>query len=178
MFYTPGSRGDFLYSVLFGNVLETDWQNHTIQTASTISHRRIHIFGLILTPSYHPTTVEGADDILKYKTIRISVPTVEQQKQVAMLRCIKHKVVNPGMDAEIATCAWWENKYRLFDEFCYKIIEFKDLFDVNILNNLRQEIHQVGFTNTQKERVQYNIDLNLNLLDPSRCSSMDRTGSS
>jgi hypothetical protein len=150
---------------MFGNVIKHCWQNHTIQHPSDGGQvAKIHTFGPVFNRRF---SVDCPNDLLRFNTVRISVPTTEQQLQVAKLWSVKDKSATYQHDVELlAHCIMtWENQYKNYDHLCYKVVEFKDLFDVDILDNLYKNIHQVNFSHKLRRRIQYNIDLNLTLLN-------------
>lgn len=169
--FPVGGRGDFLMSILHGNVLADDWDQITITKPgvqeSVSEPLKIHNFGSNLHGKIGKFSI-GPNDIEKFYSIRISVTDQQDLFDTAYLSAVKRSN-NIPLTAEllkqrVSMTQSQEAEFCDYDHKFQHVIEFHRLFDIDFLQDLRREISKKSFTDYEVERINHNIELNQNLL--------------
>lgn len=161
--YYPGARGDFLASILIGDILKTDWTKNWI-IFTGVGHYWCKMHGQCVNnhDPHHFHDPEGKpftsfDD---YTVIRIAL---EPDDYELCLRLAKHKMSNFYSDINGV-----ENHEQYFssmnNQFSY-IVPFKDLFNIDKIEDLFFKFRNRKFTDDERHRVIYNIELQYNILN-------------
>lgn len=161
--YYPGARGDFLASILIGDILKTDWTKNWITYVGVSPYwckmhgQFVHNHGphYFFDPEGKPFT--SFDD---YTVIRISL---ESDDYEPCLLLAKYKMSN-FYSVNIGV----ENHEQYFssmnNQFSY-IVPFKDLFNIDKIEDLFFKFRNRKFTDDERRRVLYNIELQYNILN-------------
>ena len=170
-----GGRGDFLLSILYGNVLSQDWVKQTIDYAT--SDRlvdKIHYFGV---SAYLNTSIQE-DNLSEYLTIRISIDTMQDLLDVAYYNLTKRTLnfVCPTLHEGTISIPQWmklnavvsatETHINCFDGYKFDhVIPFAKLKDINYIKQLYTQFNQKELTLQELNRIEHNISLNQKILN-------------
>ena len=177
--FVPGARGDFLSSILYGDVLETTWQQHSIDDKiKPLAHHqhcdKIHDLG----PSmYGQVPVTTPAHLRRWYSWCIWVNTDQEAWDVAWLNFNKRR---NGADLSWHTVHsryWLVKKLQGIYQGCAfdRTINYSDLWSVEFLHQLYQELHNKNLTAQQLERIQHNIKINQELLTANPFSLYNRS---
>lgn len=159
--YWNGSRGDFLASILVGNILMDSFdQWHArvgLQGEQYLKmHRRIE-------KVWHaPGKGEFVDSLEPYKVIRIRLESVDEIKEAHKLAAVKMADRNYLVPWQAGLA--YEQEFARLDATFFKIIPYRDLWDLDRIKDLFQEFRGREMTLEEENRILKNIVLNLNLL--------------
>jgi hypothetical protein len=163
--YHPGARGDFLRSVLYGNRLQADQNHATVHdpgSNSCINVEKVHWYSDIKTP------VHTELDFKKFMSMKISVDTLQEQKEVAWLMLVKHSELfnfKINNDKYIGTTDLVKTWATTFKDVEFDLtIPFKNLFCIDYLSQLCIELSLDPLSDIEQARIQKNINLNLDIL--------------
>lgn len=188
--YANGARGDFLSSILVGNKLTESYRSLQILRGNDNAPMiKMHRFG----ESYN-CSIRTIDDLKKYCTVRVSIDNPKNAYLIACLAFYKHAIVEKkpnvlkvigskikyqlGYLEGLTTVAWQtEMQYRKLDDYIDHRIPFWDLFDVDKIDDFYYQINAERLTPEEKDRIQHNIDINLELIEQLRLTYMVDTQS-
>jgi hypothetical protein len=190
--YSNGARGDFLNSILIGDKLTRSYESLQILNGgndSRVPLKKMHRFG----DSYQ-CSIQNIDDLKNYCTVRITVDNIKDAYLIACMEFYKHAVVEKqprvvelfalDFDYQIrklqdkAQLVWEiELQYREIDQYIDHRIPFWDLFDVSMIDNFYYQVNTERLSAEEKDRIQYNIDINLVLIEQLRITYMVDTQS-
>jgi hypothetical protein len=161
--FVPGARGDFLANILHGDVLSTTWDQCAIDDRVQNTYcDKIHNFG----KSEYSEAYATPATLSQWYSWCIWVNTDQEAWDVAWLNFNKHR---NGADLSWQTVhsRYWlvkqlQGKYQgcVFD----RMINYSDLWSVEFVHQLYQELHNKELTAQQLERIQHNIKINQELL--------------
>ena len=159
--YPNGARGDFLASLLIGDILTSSFQNAWILSPGTHPywHHKLHRMGDAWN-SRGPIDVESFDHY--DHIIRIKL-----EDHIDCENCLKLatiKMVDRNFTPAIDLYTTYEQTFSLLDDKFDAIVSFKDLFDIDKLKILFVKYRHRSMTDVEEQRVIYNIKLNLDLL--------------
>jgi len=165
--FAPGARGDFLSSVLYGDVLETTWQQHSIddKVKSMAHHRhcdKIHGFG----PSQYRKIPVSPASLRQWYSWCIWVNTDQEAWDVAWLNFNKRPDHAKLTWRTINSRYWLTKNLQTEYQRCRfdRTVNYSDLWSVEFVHQLYQEIHNKKLNTQQLERIQHNIKINQELL--------------
>ena len=163
--YHNGSRGDFLASILFGDVLETNTDGPLIsQTGCKLDKRnvfKIHSIHAKVGWASSPVS-EPLEPFENYTTIRIKLDSIEDRIHVTKLHFLKKPHNSHKFTVEAAFA--FERHCRPYDKFFDYVIPFRDLFDINKIKSLFVVFRSRDMTDEEEQRVVDNISQNLKLI--------------
>jgi hypothetical protein len=139
-------------------------------------------------------SIQNIDDLKNYCTVRITVDNIKDAYLIACMEFYKHAVVEKqprvvelfalDFDYQIrklqdkAQLVWEiELQYREIDQYIDHRIPFWDLFDVSMIDNFYYQVNTERLSAEEKDRIQYNIDINLVLIEQLRITYMVDTQS-
>lgn len=164
--FPVGARGDFLASILFGDQLLAEGHIPMITVTGGDRTRiaKIHEFG----QSHWADVIVDATTLGDYRGFRIDVSDPVDQWTVAWLNWYKKPPVGElSLETMIGSYRWldaWDQKYKQYDQYFAHVIPFNQLFNIDYLNELYQNIHGRPLSLDAVERIQHNIGLNNNII--------------
>jgi len=165
--FAPGARGDFLSSVLYGDVLETTWQQHSIDKKfkPMLHHRhcdKIHQYG----PSQYRNIPVSPASMHHWYSWCIWVNTDQEAWDVAWLNFNKRRDDADLSWRTVHSRYWLVKKLQTEYQRCGfdRTVNYSDLWSVEFVHQLYQEIHNKKLNTQQLERIQHNIKINQELL--------------
>lgn len=159
--YWNGSRGDFLASILVGNILIDSYdQWHARVGLQGEQYLKMHRRNEKI---WHaPGEGQFVDSLEPYKVIRIRLESVEEIKEAHKLAAVKMADRNYLVPWQAGIA--YEQEFARLDPTFFKIIPYRDLWDLDRIKDLFQEFRRRSMTLEEENRILKNIVLNLNLL--------------
>jgi len=164
--FPPGARGDFLMSILYGNVLEETWDKAMINNVGT--HGNTDKSHGINVPTEFNKIMLTPDSLNRWNSYYIKINNCQDEWTVGWLNYHKHPE-----EGEFAwkimygrycltqrlnkTFAEYQNQYN-------HVINFEDLWKIEYIQEIYQKVHNDKLRNNQLSRIQHNIDINLELI--------------
>jgi hypothetical protein len=165
--FAPGARGDFLSSVLYGDVLETTWHQHSIDDkVKPMAHHqhcdKIHQYG----PSQYRNIPVSPASLRQWYSWCIWVNTDQEAWDVAWLNFNKRPDHAELTWRTINSRYWLTKNLQTEYQRCRfdRTINYSDLWSVEFVHQMYQEIHKKELNTQQLERIQHNIKINQELL--------------
>jgi hypothetical protein len=159
--YWNGSRGDFLASILVGNILMDSFNQWHARVASQ-GHHHLKMHRRIEKIWNGPDQGFFVDSLDPYKVIRIRLESVDEIKEAHKLAAVKMADRNYAVPWQAGLA--YEQEFALLDATFFKIIPYRDLWDLDRIKDLFQEFRGREMTLEEENRILKNIVLNLNLL--------------
>lgn len=160
--YHVGARGDFLASILIGDVLKTSvgmpWVRYT--GTDLTQHFKIHN---IKDDAASSIITSAITDFSDYHTIRIKFENLQDCKDAFKLASTK--LIDRNFVSAIEAYLEFEKTSSQFDHTYNKIVPFKDLFNMEKISLLFEQYRNRKLTAEEETRIKDNIDLNLSLLN-------------
>lgn len=164
--FPPGARGDFLSSILYGDVLKRTWPKSMIDSPGVNYNRcdKLHGFGISCYNKLHI----NAENLSDWNSYWIKVTTPEDMWNIAWLNYSKHPQ-GKDLSHEVVNSRYHLTKMINQEFACYQdvynnVIDYEDLWDIEYLKKLYQQVNNKDLTNTQINRIQHNININLDLI--------------
>lgn len=188
--YVSGARGDFLNSILAGDRLKKSYKSLMILNGGDDAPlKKMHQFGLVVNG-----LIQTVDDLKNYCTVRITIDNPKDAYLIACMAFYKHavnekrpallKIFNQETKSQIGylkvlgATAWEiELQHREIDQYIDHRIPFWNLFDVGMIDNFYYQVNTERLTPEEKDRIQHNIDINLDLIEQLRLTYMVDTQS-
>lgn len=164
--FPPGARGDFLSSILYGDVLEESWQRPMVDRGGTHYENceKIHNFGF---SSYGKLYVTS-DNLDQWNSYWIRVNTAKDMWNVAWLNYSKHpQDEEPSQSvvyARYSLTKMINQEFEWCQDWFDHIVDFENLWDLNFLHAFYQQTNNKELNTDQLERIQHNININLELI--------------
>lgn len=166
--YHNGSRGDFLLSILLGNILINDYQQYTGFIIGPVEPKKWRKWHMIDKPQYGPGG-QGPYDRHEIKppdqfdfVIRIKLDGPTDFEDVTLLSRFKMKDRN--WITSVKDAARFEDTFAPMDNQFDQVIPYRDLWDLEKIKILFQQHRGRPMTEFEEYRVQYNIKINQELL--------------
>lgn len=167
--FAPGSRGDFLADILFGEVLESTWSQCAIDDPRfgqphAYNCDKIHTFG----PSVY-REIEVTEETLKdWDSWVILATTPEDLWEVGWFNYCKRPDDAPLTYETVYGRVCLSKKHNdsyaaCIDRFNH-VVNYRDLWSVDYINQLYQQVHNKSLTQIQLDRIAHNISINRELL--------------
>ena len=159
-----GGRGDFLISILYGNILSKNWNQATV-TCPMDDHSgiaKIHFFG-----SSHmaPITVQP-DNLHQFLSFKIGIDTKQDLLEVSYFNALKQNDgnhISPKLLKSRITIT--QSYINQFADYNYDyVIPFSKLKDISYIHELYTKINNRVLTQEELTRIQCNIDINQAIL--------------
>lgn len=161
--FVPGARGDFLANILHGDVLSTTWDQCAIDDRVQNTYcDKIHDFG----KSEYSEAYATPSTLSQWYSWHIQVRGDSDMWDVAWLSYCKHPHDRPLTWHSVYARFWiTQEREKEFAQHRYdRIIDYADLWSVEFVHQLYQELHNKELTAQQLERIQHNIKINQELL--------------
>ena len=160
-----GARGDFLISILRGNILKYDWDKLTVnRSIDGPNIVKLHGFGR---NEFRQSldVIVGPENLSQFLTFRISVDSKQDLLDIGYFALQKR---NPSKELEnfyafISLINGHENEFSKY-RFDY-VIPFSKLKDIDYIQQLYNDINQRELTLEELSRIKHNIDINQKILD-------------
>lgn len=159
--YWNGSRGDFLASILVGNILSQSYNTWHAQVGLPEgSYLKMHRRNEKIW--YGPDRGFHADSLDPYRVIRIKMESVEEIKEAHKLAAVKMADRNYLVPWQSGLA--YEQEFVRWDPTYHLIVPYRDLWDIGQLKRLFRQFRGRDMTLDEENRVLTNINLNLQLL--------------
>ena len=165
--YYRGSRGDFLTSILFGDMLETSYTTPWIKHSAAFSSIKYHDDGCESIPQHFLCVDKLTSEVIKqYYSVRIKIETEQDINQIIALANAKMgQTINPlAHNIEVSIIKSWETRFSKFDKDFNLVVPFADLWDVDKIEQHFYQVNRKYITYSQKHRIQHNININRQLI--------------
>ena len=168
LIYYNGSRGDFLSSVLFGDILANSYHDHRIDNVGKGSGMIVYKWHQVdqLMYGYEPGQKNNAipPRPLTYfdAIIRIKLEGIDDYETVNLLS--RHKLNDRNWRPTLRTAETYEKTFSIFDRAYNKVIPFKELWNINDIKYLFEDLRSRAMTQDEQRRIEHNININLELL--------------
>ena len=159
LLYHSGARGDFLNSILFGDILLQSYKNPWIIVTGTDQTLRMHGYNEVYSPHYTFTKFED------FNVLRIKAE--DKFDIMCIAKLATHKLMKDSdiKYDNVLSVSNFENTFSKLDFQFQLIVPFKKLFDIEYINKLFYQIRNNYLTPEEQDRILYNIKLNLDILD-------------
>ena len=167
--FPAGGRGDFLISILFGDILESDYEHEQIKYPNSRKKViRMHDYGEAWVHGSNKTDedVLNIQSFQEYNVIRIKVETEQEIKHIATLWQHKKPMLNrfDTVSHKMGQIADLEEKFKGLDRKFHLVIPFSKLWDINYLDDLCIVYQGRPLRTIEKYRILYNIKINQDIL--------------
>ena len=171
MCYCPGSRGDFMLSLMSGSIRTV--YNELYALPKDRNYIKMHSLGDVWHSDDKINTVE---DLVRYRTFRIKIEDFEDAKFISYLLFYK-RPFNPKLvkDNDISRftsiphsyiagrlvdCLLYEKKFRPYDNLFKEVIPFKQVFNFDFLMEFCSRHSQQVWSDSDLEKIKINVTLN------------------
>jgi len=159
LLYHSGARGDFINSILFGDILLQSYQNPWIVVTGTDQTLRMHGYNEVYSPHYKFTKFED------FNVLRIKAQ--DEFDIMCIAKLATHKLMKESdiKYDNVLSVRNFENTFSKLDSQFQLIVQFKKLFDIEYINTLFHQIRNRYLTSEEQNRIIHNIKINLDIFD-------------
>ena len=159
--YYPGARGDFLASFLLNRLaLQHNWFIETEKIKfDSIEYKKVHYYEILAVGSHSNKTC-NINDLIKSLSLRIQINSFSDCLTVSYYNKAKIKTSYMTFEDTFEQLLYHEIQHRKLNSFFNRIINFKDLQDINYLTSLYTDIMNLQLTSDDIHNVQFNLDKN------------------
>ena len=94
--------------------------------------------------------------------IRIKLEGIDDYETVNLLS--RHKLNDRNWRPTLRTAETYEKTFSIFDRAYNKVIPFKELWNINDIKYLFEDLRSRAMTQDEQRRIEHNININLELL--------------
>ena len=164
--FPPGARGDFLFGILYGDALEKAWTNPMVKDNGVdySTGDKIHNFGISAYNELHITPENLSD----WTTYWIKISTPESMWDVAWLNYSKHPqgeaLTHTVVNSRYCLTKMINQEFACYQAVYNNVINYEDLWSIEYLKKLYQQVNNKDLSPEQLDRIQHNININLDLI--------------